>query len=77
MKQLEKYIKEHKTEFDDHTPDRSIWLSIENELSHSEKPKFIAIKPWMAAAVAAFVLGFGVLIVIPNWITPEIQIFNN
>jgi hypothetical protein len=62
MNQLEKYIKEHKTEFDDHTPDRSIWLSIESEMSRSEKHKIITIKPWMAAAVAVFVMCCGVLI---------------
>ncbi len=62
MNRLEQYIKEHKSEFDHHTPDRSIWLSIESEMNRREKHKIIAIKPWMAAAITVFVLCCGVLI---------------
>lgn len=62
MKNLEQYIRDNKQAFDDKSPDRSIWLSIEGELNRKEKTWIIAIKPWKAAAATVLVLSCGVLI---------------
>lgn len=62
MSNIEKYIKDHRSEFDEQIPDRSIWLSIESELNRKEKHKILSIKPWLAAAAVVSILCCGVLI---------------
>jgi len=62
MKNIEKYIDQHREIFDDSIPDRSIWLSIEKELDTQQKPKIFHLKIWKVAVSVIFILSVGVLI---------------
>jgi hypothetical protein len=62
MDKLKHFIEDHKAEFDDKVPDRSIWLSIENALDKDQKRKIIQFQPWKIAAGVILLLCTGILI---------------
>ncbi len=62
MNKIDKFIEDHRSEFDDKIPDRSIWLSVESELNKKEKKGIFQLRPWKIAAGVILVLGSGILI---------------
>ena len=62
---LEKYIKSHKTEIDDKSPRKDLWMDIEKELNHNTKQRHIpkSVMFWRAAAV--------ILLLITSWLAFE------
>jgi hypothetical protein len=60
---LEEFIKHNRAQFDDHKPDRSIWLEIERNLDkESKRDKIFKISFLKIAASVVFILSVGVLI---------------
>jgi hypothetical protein len=59
---LEKYIKENKSEFDDLTPNRHVWKHIELSLDHAGQRKAWIKNVMKIAAAFITILGVGVII---------------
>lgn len=62
MDRLEKFIEEQRAEFEDRTPDRSIWLSIENNLNRDVNVRRMQFSVWKIAAGFILILCCGILI---------------
>ena len=62
MDRLEKFIEDHKSEFDDKTPESSIWLSIQSDLDKENKVKSLHFGIWKIAAGFIIILCCGILI---------------
>jgi len=62
---LEKYIKSHKTEIDDKSPRKDLWMDIEKELNQKTKRRHFpkSVMFWRAAAV--------ILLLITSWLAFE------
>jgi preprotein translocase subunit SecF len=60
---IEDFIKQHRDQFDDQRPDRSLWLEIERNLNTTDaKEKVFRISFLKIAASVVFILSVGVLI---------------
>ena len=62
MEKLEKFIKENRPSFDDKTPDRSIWIGIEQKLDKQDSNKIIQLRWFKVAAGVILILCCGILI---------------
>ena len=62
MRKLEKFIIDNRSSFDDKSPERSIWIGIEQKLDKGENSKIFNIRIFKVAAGLIFILSCGILI---------------
>jgi len=62
MEKLEKFIQDNRTSFDDKTPDRSIWIGIEQKLDKRGNHKIFHLKWFKVAVGVILILCCGILI---------------
>lgn len=59
---LEKYIRDHRDEFDDQVPGRSVWIGIEQKLDKGHGSRLVPFMIMKIAAMVVLVLACGVVI---------------
>lgn len=62
MGKIEEFIQENRSSFDDKSPDRSIWVGIEQKLDKVEHQKIFKLRSFKVAASVILILSFGILI---------------
>ncbi len=72
---LEEFILQNRAGFDNKTPDRSIWLSIENKLDKQKDHTLFQMRLFKIAAGIVLILGVGILIGLnmQQWSQPQMN----
>lgn len=69
MDNLEKYIKEHRDEFDTEEPRREVWNQIKDSIAEKEV-KTIPLSGWMWKAAAVILLATTTVLLVDKWQQP-------